>query len=155
MAAAPSLTTIPVRFFENGLQLFAGSFASACASACIASHARRLPFVTSASDPPATIASAKPCLIARYASPIAAEDDEHAVDTLSTGPRNPFAIEIWPAAALFIANTTLVGRTRPLPAYNSRYESSIDAAPPSPVPQYTPVRTASSSVDCKVASSIA
>src|SRR4051794_2554218 len=145
-AAAPSPRTMPVRFFENGLQLRDGSEGSACASACIASPARRLPFVIRASDPPATIVSAKPCLIARYASPTAAADDEQAVDTLSTGPRSPLAIEICPAAALFIARTTLVGRTRPRPAYSSRYESSIDVAPPSPVPQYTPAARDASSL---------
>src|SRR5436305_222837 len=105
-AAAPSPSTMPVRFAENGLQLRAASFASARASACIESHSRKLPFVISDSDPPATITSAYPCLIARYASPTLLADDEHAVDTLRIGPPSPFAMEIHPAAALFMPRTT-------------------------------------------------
>ena len=137
---------MPRRFAENGLQLRVGSLGSACASACIASHARRLPCVMSASEPPATMTSAYPALIARYASPMLAADDEHAVDTLSTGPRRPFAIEMLPAAALFMPSTTLLGRTRPPPTYSSRYDSSIVEAPPSPVPQYTPASRDSSAL---------
>src|SRR5689334_2112597 len=126
---------MPDRLAENGLQLRDASRASACASACIASQARRFPAVTNASDPPATIASAYPSRIARNASPMLVADDEHAVEKFTIGPRKLFAIETWPAAALFIPSTTVVGLTRPFPACSWRYDSSMALAPPRPVPQ--------------------
>src|SRR5437660_6553087 len=79
-------------------------------------------------------------------------EDEHAVDTLSRGPRRPYTIEICPAAALFIPSTTVVGRTRPFSRYSMWYDSSIVVAPPRPVPQYTPARCDSCSVSASEAS---
>ena len=74
--------------------------------------------------------------MSRYASPMLAADDEHAVEKLSIGPRKPCAIETCAAAALFMPSTTAVGRTRrPADSKYLLYESSIVAAPPSPVPQ--------------------
>ena len=49
-------------------------------------------------------------------APTLVAEEEHAVDTLTTGPPRWLAMEMWPAAALFIPSTTAVGRTRPLPA---------------------------------------
>jgi hypothetical protein len=97
---------------SKGLQLAAGSAASAGASVRSACHAARVPGVSSASAPPATIASARPAAMVRIASPKAIAEEEQAVEKLANGPRNPWRTATFDPAALFIAMTTVSGRSR-------------------------------------------
>jgi putative transposase len=77
--AAPSPSTMPVRFLENGLQDSLGAATSLLASVCIASNAFIEPSASGASEPPATARSTIPLTTRCQASPIATPEDEQAV----------------------------------------------------------------------------
>jgi len=62
------------------------------------------------------MASARPDWMVRIASPSAIAEDEQAVAKLANGPRRPWRTATLEPAALFIAITTVRGRTRHSPA---------------------------------------
>jgi predicted AlkP superfamily pyrophosphatase or phosphodiesterase len=86
---APSPSTIPVRSSENGRHDAAGPEASSLARTRKPSHAFNMPKVSSASAPPAIIASARPWRIMLAASPIANAEDEQATEKVRLGPPRP------------------------------------------------------------------
>jgi hypothetical protein len=68
--------------------------------------------VSGASAPPAIITSVSPEAMRRAASPIATEDEEHAVENVRLGPSIACSMPIHAAAALFMAISTLKGLMR-------------------------------------------
>ncbi len=78
--AAPSPSTMPLRFFENGRHDADGSSASIVATVCNASQAFSEPGDNGASAPPAIATSSSPRATRSQASPIATVDDEQAVE---------------------------------------------------------------------------
>src|SRR5882724_5206890 len=144
MQPAPSPSTTPDRFFENGLQDVVQSIGSSIAKVLSASHDLTLICVSKASAPPATIASACPFWTTRYPSPMATADEAHALANVRQGPRNPCSSAICEAAAFGMTRIKENGLTRPnLSRYKAWATSSIVFAPPMPVPQYNPMRSPS------------
>ena len=78
--AAPSPSTMPLRFFENGLHEADTSTGSTVANVCNAAQALSEPFDNGASAPPAIANSSSPRAMRCQASPIATADDEQAVE---------------------------------------------------------------------------
>jgi hypothetical protein len=78
--AAPSPSTMPLRFFENGLQEADGVSSSMLAKVCSASQAFNEPNERGASAPPAIARSRLPPATRNHASPMATADDEQAVE---------------------------------------------------------------------------
>ena len=110
--AAPSPSTMPLRFFANGLQEADAWFKSTLARVCSDSHASNEPSDSGASDPPAIATSSSPCVNRNQASPIATAPDEHAVEYVRFGPRSWFSIPIHAAPALCIPISTVSGLMR-------------------------------------------
>src|SRR4030095_4015409 len=84
--AAPSPSTIPLRFLANGLQDADTSSGSSVANVFSASHAFRVPKVSGASLPPAIMTSSSPVAMRFHASPIATADEEQALEYVRVGP---------------------------------------------------------------------
>ena len=78
--AAPSPSTMPLRFIENGRHDADGSSASIEARVRSASQAFNEPFDSGASVPPASATSSCPQATRIQASPMATVDDEQAVE---------------------------------------------------------------------------
>ena len=90
---APSPSTNPSRFAENGRDARGGSRSHAVETIRIMANPSMMPRTTVASTPPVRNASAAPNLISRKAYPSASVDDVHPVETTWEGPRSPKRIE--------------------------------------------------------------
>jgi hypothetical protein len=81
-----------------------------------------------ASVPPASMASASPCLMRRKASPIAFSPVAHAVDAAMVGPQRPCRMPMFPAAMLMRMRGTKKGLTLRWPASGPRDDRAVAAA---------------------------
>src|SRR5918992_1678244 len=102
--------------------------------------------MTAASLPPASMRSASPSLIHRYASPTAWAPAAHAVTMQVFGPVRPRFIATCPAAAFAMRPGTMNGDTRPGPRSRStRCCTRSVSMPPIPDEMITPARSRSTS----------
>ncbi len=140
--AAPSAITNPPRFLLNGSDAYLGSSALESAFALAKPAIPR--GMMAASEPPAMMASAYPCLIARKASPIVCVEVAQAVTTGRHGPQALLRMAILPAAIFDIMVGMKSGETHFAPSLMS-FTVSLTwvLKPPIPEPTYTPRRKGS------------
>ena len=140
----PSPATNPSRVASKGRDACSGS-SLRMDSAFIAAKPARQIGVIAASDPPATITSARPARMSSKPSPMADADAAQAVTVHELGPIAPSCIAISPAAIFGIIIGHMYGLTFSAPLSCRTWNcASRLPMPPIPVPHRTPTRKGAS-----------